>query len=322
MLGDLGADCVEVQVPDALALIDGWSITCGVECTRAHAATYPARKDEYGSSLAALLELGLQAGDDEYHRLERERSAFRLGLGEVLANVDALIAPCMVCRVPAAERTPAAQFDRPARFVRFTAPFDFGKPHAYHAAGCRQRRDAAHLPAHWPTSGRGASARHRQRIREGSRILLCDVALAAKTLRFDQSNAHAGRILVDLGHYGTVDWAAMSVPMVPNMKTHGELRSELVGKATEDEHFRAHLIANPKAAIQDALGVRLPGSLSVTVHEDSATTMHLVLPPPARLMDEDLEQIAAGHNVQYLNAYQNWAHKHDANGQHIGGGSG
>ena len=96
---------------------------------RAHAATYPARKDEYGSSLAALLELGLQAGDDEYHRLERERSAFRLGLGEVLANVDALIAPCMVCRVPAAERTPAAQFDRPARFVRFTAPFDYsGSP--------------------------------------------------------------------------------------------------------------------------------------------------------------------------------------------------
>ena len=129
VLGDLGADCVEVQVPDALALIDGWSITCGVECTRAHAATYPARKDEYGSSLAALLELGLQAGDDEYHRLERERSAFRLGLGEVLANVDALIAPCMVCRVQASERTPAAQFDRPARFVRFTAPFDYsGSP--------------------------------------------------------------------------------------------------------------------------------------------------------------------------------------------------
>ena len=126
---DLGVECVEVRLPDALALIDGWPITCGVECTRAHAATYPARKDEYGPALAALLELGLQADADEYQRLQRERSIFRAGLGELLAEVDALIAPCLPCPVPAAERSPAARSDRPARFIRFTAPFDYsGSP--------------------------------------------------------------------------------------------------------------------------------------------------------------------------------------------------
>ena len=109
--------------------------------------------------------------------------------------------------------------------------------------------------------------------------------------------------------------------MASNMKTHEELRSELIDLATEDEHFRAHLIANPKAAIQDALGIQLPESLSVTVYEDSATNAHLVLPPRARLTDEDLEQVAAGH-AQWMTIYDppgsdRWGHQHDANGQDI-----
>ena len=111
--------------------------------------------------------------------------------------------------------------------------------------------------------------------------------------------------------------------MASNMKTHEELRQDLVEKATKDEHFRAHLIANPKAAIQDALGIQLPESLSVAVYEDSATTAHLVLPPRARLTDEDLEQVAAGH-AQWMTIYDppgsdRWGHQHDANGRDIYG---
>ena len=113
--------------------------------------------------------------------------------------------------------------------------------------------------------------------------------------------------------------------MASNAKTHEELRSELIDLATEDEQFRAHLIANPKAAIQDALGIQLPESLSVTVYEDSATNAHLVLPPRAKLTDEDLEQVAAGH-VRYITIYKLResdslatlvGHRHDANGRHI-----
>ena len=79
------------------------------------------------------------------------------------------------------------------------------------------------------------------------------------------------------------------------MRTHEELRAELIERATEDEQFRAHLIANPKIAIQEMLDIELPESMSVTVHEDSPTAAHLVLPPRARLTDEDLAQVAAGH---------------------------
>ncbi len=130
VLRSLEAEIVEVRIPDATALIDGWAITCGVECARAHAEFYPRQKDAYGPALAALIETGLNAAEEDYVRLEREREGFRAGLDHMFAasagGIDALLAPCMPGPVPAAERTPAArQRDRTERFIRFTAPFDY-----------------------------------------------------------------------------------------------------------------------------------------------------------------------------------------------------
>ena len=125
LLADLGAVVVEVDLPNTDVLVDNWGVTCGVECARAHAATYPERKDEYGPALAALIESGRAASDDEYQRLERERQAFRAGLDAVLGELDALIAPCLPVPVPAAERSPARAREQNRRFIRFTAPFDY-----------------------------------------------------------------------------------------------------------------------------------------------------------------------------------------------------
>ena len=89
-------------------------------------------------------------------------------------------------------------------------------------------------------------------------------------------------------------------------KTHDELRAELVGKAVEDDDFRAWLISDPKAAIKEALGIAVPDSVSVAVHEDSATSAHLVLPPTALLSETDLEAISAGDPSGYGKPF----HKH------------
>ncbi len=130
VLKDLGATVVEVRIPSPLALIDGWQTTCGVECARAHAPTFPDRKDDYGPALRALIEHGLAAATDDYDRLERERAAFRAGLDDVLATVDAIIAPCLPGPIPPAERSASGirrlreQSSR-ERFIRFTAPFDY-----------------------------------------------------------------------------------------------------------------------------------------------------------------------------------------------------
>lgn len=62
-------------------------------------------------------------------------------------------------------------------------------------------------------------------------------------------------------------------------KTYEELRAELIDKAIEDESFRMRLIEDPKAVIQDALGITVPESVTIAVHEESVTEAHLVLPP-------------------------------------------
>lgn len=78
-------------------------------------------------------------------------------------------------------------------------------------------------------------------------------------------------------------------------KTQNALRAELLAKAAADDGFRAKLIDDPKAAIEEAFGLAVPQSVNVLVHEDTAQEAHLVLPPSAGLTDADLEAVAAGH---------------------------
>ena len=58
-------------------------------------------------------------------------------------------------------------------------------------------------------------------------------------------------------------------------QTQEALRAELVAKAAEDDGFRA-----------------------THVHEETAHSAHLVLPPSAGLTDADLETVVAGHTVR------------------------
>ena len=72
--------------------------------------------------------------------------------------------------------------------------------------------------------------------------------------------------------------------------TVGAMRERVIAKATEDETFRARLLADPKAAVYEELGVRIPGGFAIEVHEEAADTGHLVLPPSAELDEAALEQ--------------------------------
>ncbi len=80
----------------------------------------------------------------------------------------------------------------------------------------------------------------------------------------------------------------------PETMTVGAMRERLLEKAADDETFRARLLADPKAVVQDELGVKIPDGFTLEVHEEAADTSHLVLPPTAALGDADLEQVAAG----------------------------
>jgi hypothetical protein len=66
-------------------------------------------------------------------------------------------------------------------------------------------------------------------------------------------------------------------------------RAVIVKKALTDSSFKQSLIADPKSATEKALGVKVPGGVTVKVLEDTATLVHLVLPhllPPTRELDD------------------------------------
>ena len=78
------------------------------------------------------------------------------------------------------------------------------------------------------------------------------------------------------------------------MKTASDMRAHITAQAVEDSEFRARLLENPHATIEQELGVTIPEGYTLTVHEETSTTAHLVLPPPSRLGPADLAAVAGG----------------------------
>ena len=71
--------------------------------------------------------------------------------------------------------------------------------------------------------------------------------------------------------------------------TASQVREQLLAQAAESEEFRARLLADPRATLREDFGIVLPENMKVCVHEEDATTAHLVLPPSKRLTDAELE---------------------------------
>ena len=86
------------------------------------------------------------------------------------------------------------------------------------------------------------------------------------------------------------------------MKSPNEMRTKIVNKAAEDADFRAKLMNDPKAAISEELGVTIPASMSIRVHEENDATAHLVLPPGSKLSEGDLRNVAGGGSYGNLDA--------------------
>lgn len=79
-----------------------------------------------------------------------------------------------------------------------------------------------------------------------------------------------------------------------------EMERRLVGRSLEDEAFRQRLLEDPKAVVEQELGVRLPGTVRVVAVEETADTICLVLPGASpegedgELSDRELEAVAGG----------------------------
>ena len=125
LLEAAGARVVDVRMPDCTDLVQGWPITCGVECALAHQATWPSREDDYGPALGGLLALGQAAKAMDYAQLERARERFRAELDATFSEVQAIAAPCMITPPPLTDFGTRVPEEGMAPFIQFTAPFDY-----------------------------------------------------------------------------------------------------------------------------------------------------------------------------------------------------
>jgi hypothetical protein len=79
-----------------------------------------------------------------------------------------------------------------------------------------------------------------------------------------------------------------------------EMEGRIIQRSLEDETFRRRLLENPRAAVEEELGSRLPEGVQVMAVEETADTIYLVLPSASpveaggELSDQDLEAVAGG----------------------------
>ena len=81
--------------------------------------------------------------------------------------------------------------------------------------------------------------------------------------------------------------------------TMSEMKAHVMARATADGEFREKLLADPNPVISAELGVNIPENFVIQVHEDSASTAHMVLPLSDQLTEEDLAQVAGGVDVNW-----------------------
>ena len=78
------------------------------------------------------------------------------------------------------------------------------------------------------------------------------------------------------------------------MRSGDEMLKQIVEKSALDTEFRQKLLDDPKSAISAELGITMPESMNVVVHESDMQTVHLALPPDPNITEEQLEAISAG----------------------------
>jgi hypothetical protein len=79
-----------------------------------------------------------------------------------------------------------------------------------------------------------------------------------------------------------------------------EIERRLIEMSLQDNAFRQRLLEDPRATMEQELGVRLPEEVQVRAVEETADTIYLVLPSASRvgegeeLSDRELGAVAGG----------------------------
>jgi amidase len=124
-LGREGAEIREIALPPVAPALAAWLPICASEAARAHAYAFPSRRDEYGASLATLLETGLGLTAVDLAAAWQQRIAHARQWAGVYDACDVVVCPGLAVRFPAdldLAARPAP--DGAMTAMRFTLPFD------------------------------------------------------------------------------------------------------------------------------------------------------------------------------------------------------
>jgi amidase len=93
VLIELGAQIVDLRMPDLSGLVATWLPICGSEMVAAHAATYPSRANEYGPYLREFLATGARLTPQQVAAARTNRTTLTAQFTAVLESVDAMASP-------------------------------------------------------------------------------------------------------------------------------------------------------------------------------------------------------------------------------------
>lgn len=78
------------------------------------------------------------------------------------------------------------------------------------------------------------------------------------------------------------------------MRSGDDMLRQIVEKSALDSEFKQSLIEDPKSTICGELGITMPESMNIVVHESDMQTVHIALPPDPNITEEQLEAVSAG----------------------------
>ena len=97
-LRQLGAQIVDVQMPNVNGVRNMWLILCSKEAVAAHAANFPSHKNEYGPYFREFLEMGAAVKAADYAKAVQYRKELSTKYRAVLSTVDASVYPATIAR--------------------------------------------------------------------------------------------------------------------------------------------------------------------------------------------------------------------------------
>ena len=127
-LEGLGAEIVEIEMPDIDRYLPAWPVLCSAEAVAAHRENYPDRRDDYGPWFRGWLDMGAAKSGADYAEANNMRAECNGLVREAFLEIDLMACPSTIG--PAYPVTPEMLYGemdgrRGTSFQRYTVPYNF-----------------------------------------------------------------------------------------------------------------------------------------------------------------------------------------------------